>query len=104
MSVIDPLMQDAIAEAGIVITAYTWLQGDPTVFHNTLQSRDDINHRFDYHRPDTDQVSSHESVRDRCKDLAHHLDVMLPPGREKALALTKLEEALMWANAAIARA
>jgi hypothetical protein len=27
----------------------------------------------------------------------------IPPGREQALFVTKLEEAMMWANAAIAR-
>ncbi len=73
------------------------------MFHSTPASHADIDHRFSYHRPDVDQVTRHESIRGKCKDLAHDLDSILPPGREKALALTKLEEALMWGNAAIAR-
>lgn len=31
------------------------------------------------------------------------IDVHCPDGREKALAITNLEQAVMWANAAIAR-
>lgn len=63
----------------------------------------DINNRFDYHRPNGDKVAAHEGVREACKEVAHKFDREIPPGREKALALTKLEEAMFWANAAIAR-
>jgi hypothetical protein len=31
------------------------------------------------------------------------IDESIPDGREKSLAMTKLEEALMWATAAVAR-
>ncbi|MBE5453488.1 hypothetical protein E3G52_000352 [Mycobacteroides abscessus] len=96
-------MQDVLAEAGIAITARTWLQGDPAVPHSTPASTDDINNRFNYHRPSEAKVEVHQGVRTWCRSLAHHLDAVLPPSREKALAMTKLEEALMWANAAIAR-
>ncbi|SKM81285.1 Uncharacterised protein [Mycobacteroides abscessus subsp. massiliense] len=103
MPVIDAHMQMAIAESGIAVTFHTWLQGDPVVFHNTPASTADINNRFDYHRPSDAKVQVHEAVRTGASALAHQLDAVLPPGREKALAMTKLEEALMWANAAIAR-
>ena len=103
MSVIDPLMQMAIAEAGIAVTARTWLQGDPVVSHSTPASTADINNRFDYHRPSEAKVQLHEAVRTEARAVAHQFDTVLPPSREKALAMTKLEEALMWANAAIAR-
>ena len=68
------------------------------------RSSSDIDHRFDYHRPTGDKVAAHEGVRGACKTLAHQFDRDLPPGREKSLALTQLEQAMFWANAAIARA
>lgn len=61
-----------------------------------------IDRAFNYHRPDEQAVKDHQMVRDECKDLAELFD-SLPAGREKALAMTKLEEAMFWANAAIAR-
>lgn len=42
-------------------------------------------------------------VREQCRMLAHDLNDWLPEGREKALAITNLEQVMFWANAAIAR-
>lgn len=65
--------------------------------------RAEIVRRFSYHAPDSDKVKAHEFVRGLCRTMASELDEELPEGREKALALTHLEEVMMWANAAIAR-
>ena len=72
--------------------------------HETGQSRADLIHRFSFHPASTaEKVAAHGSVRELCGNLAHKLDQKLPPGREKALAMTHLEDAMMWANAALAR-
>ena len=63
-----------------------------------------IDNRFDFHPATTaEKKGQHGSVREACKDLAHFIDNQVPDGREKALALTNLEQAMFWANAAIAR-
>ncbi len=61
-------------------------------------------HRFAHHPPTT-QVATEEHVfvREGCLWLATKLDDHLPDGREKALAMTNLEQVMFWANAAIAR-
>lgn len=65
----------------------------------------DIANRFDYHQPrDEDTKRRHETVRMHCKAAATAILSETPEGREQSLAVTKLEEAMMWANAAIARA
>lgn len=67
-------------------------------------SPDEINHRFDFHQATTEEkVNEHTSVRQNCAALARLLNGRLPEGREKSLAITKLEEVMFWANAAIAR-
>ncbi|MGN7137222.1 Acb2/Tad1 domain-containing protein [Streptomyces pseudogriseolus] len=65
----------------------------------------DIEHRFAFHAAATQEKrDAHTSVRQQCRLLADELNELLPDGREKSLALTKLEEVMFWANAAIARA
>ena len=60
--------------------------------------------RFAYHPPKTEQVKAeHQAIRTHCSVVAEAFDEILPDGREKSLAITKLEEAMMWGNAAIAR-
>ncbi len=63
----------------------------------------DIDNRFDYHAPDEIARAQHERVRAAAKDLATVLNEVLPESREKSLAVTNLEQAMFWANAAIAR-
>lgn len=66
--------------------------------------RDELRHRFMYHRPPTEGIAeAHTAVRAHLMVVAETLAELLPDGREKALTMTKLEEAMFWANAAIAR-
>jgi hypothetical protein len=63
----------------------------------------DLAHRFTYHPPKDDQALRYEIIRERALDFAAFLDEKCPDSREKSLAITHLEDAVMWANAAIAR-
>lgn len=64
---------------------------------------DDIHHRFAYHAPTGNKGALHEDARLRCETLAHLVNELVPDSREKSTAISKLEEAMMWANAGIAR-
>lgn len=66
---------------------------------------EDIAHRFAFHAATTQEKrDEHTSVRQSCRQLADFINEHVPDGQEKSLAITKLEEVMMWANAAIARA
>lgn len=62
-----------------------------------------IENNFSYHRPQEGQAESYERLREEAKELAYSIDALCPNSREKSLAMTKLEESIMWANASIAR-
>jgi len=65
----------------------------------------DIEHRFAFHAATTEEKrDAHTSVRQHCRQLADALNEALPDGREKIVVVTKLEEVMYWANAALARA
>ena len=63
----------------------------------------DLDNRFDHHPPDVLKAAVHQLLRGIFKDVASVVAHECPEGREKSLAITKLEEALMWANASVAR-
>ena len=58
---------------------------------------------FMYHPPTGDQPERYQKIRDKARSLARLVIELCPDGRERSLALTKLEETVMWANAGIAR-
>ncbi len=62
-----------------------------------------IENAFTYHAPKGDQPARYEEIRSEAKKLAYLIDGLCPDSREKSLAMTKLEECVMWANAGIAR-
>lgn len=63
----------------------------------------DLNNVYTYHAPKEDQQERYERIRFKAKMLAAFINEKCPDSREKSLAMTKLEEAVMWANASIAR-
>jgi hypothetical protein len=58
---------------------------------------------FTYHAPKDGQLERYQQLRERAFELALLIVHLTPKSREQSLALTKLEEAIMHANAAIAR-
>ena len=81
------------------------MKGGPLDDAKTHLTHDALAHRFAFHPADTDEKRNrHERVRNVCLATADTLiELTGPPTREQSLAITKLEEAMMWANAAIAR-
>jgi hypothetical protein len=65
--------------------------------------KEDIENRFTYHPPKEGQPEIYNQIRDWAKSYAYLLNKLCPEGREKALAITHLEETVFWANASIAR-
>jgi len=58
---------------------------------------------FTYHSPKGNQAERYGDHRNLVKLLSRQLVMNCPPSRELSLALTHLEEAVFWSNAAIAR-
>ena len=63
----------------------------------------DLENRFTYHSPKEGQPEVYQAIRDFAKEFAYLIDTHCPEGRELSLAVTHIEEAVFWANAAIAR-
>lgn len=59
--------------------------------------------RFTYHAPKGDQAERYTNIRSMALTFAMYLESHTPASREQSLSITKLEEVVFWANAAIAR-
>jgi hypothetical protein len=64
---------------------------------------EDLGRRFTHHRPVRKQPERYQKIRDKVFELSVLIAEMTPVSREQSLAFTHLEEAVFWANAAIAR-
>lgn len=64
---------------------------------------EDLKKRFTYHAPKEGQLAEYEAIRAKALEFAELLNESCPDSREKSLAVTALEEAVMWANSSIAR-
>ena len=62
-----------------------------------------IEKNFAYHPPIDNQGLRYAHLRAIAKDFAHILVRACPESRELSMALSHLEETVMWANASIAR-
>lgn len=63
----------------------------------------EIDKRFDYRTLDAETRKRRVQMGKKIKALAIELDALLADGWEKKQVLLRLEETMMWANAAIAR-
>lgn len=63
----------------------------------------DLDNIFTYHASSPEQAEKYTKLRAHAKVVAGQMLEMCPQSRERSLALTKLEESIMWANASIAR-
>lgn len=57
---------------------------------------------FQYHAPHGTQQERYIALRAKAKELADLIITDCPPSREASLALTNVQQAVMWANASIA--
>lgn len=63
----------------------------------------DLENRFTYHAPNPEAIRRMAAIRKLAHDLAEMINEYVPDSREQSIAITKLEESSMWANAGIAR-
>lgn len=63
----------------------------------------DLDNIYTYHAPKPGQQYMYERIRTKAKELAQLFERLCPAGRERSVAFTQLETAVMWANASIAR-
>jgi hypothetical protein len=72
-------------------------------YQPTEQDMDRDENNVNHHVPFGDQAERYQGNRACALVLIASFRGNCPPSRELSLALTKVEEALFWANAAIAR-
>lgn len=63
----------------------------------------DLENIYKYHKPKDGQNEKYEAIRFKAKELAELIQSECPDSRERSVAFTHIETAVMWANASIAR-
>jgi hypothetical protein len=68
-----------------------------------MTEKEQVEHNFTYHPPNPENNEKYSDIRTRARLLALFIVETCPSTRERALALTNLENCVFWANASIAR-
>lgn len=63
-------------------------------------NHDELKNIFTYHAPTINQTQDYEQIRRQALDFADLVNTICPESREKSLAITSIQQAVMWANAA----
>lgn len=84
-----------------IATGVRWDESRAPEKEGTMNNQ--IENNFNYHAPKEGQTEKYAAIREKAKELAYLIDAECPSSREKSLAMTKLEETVMWANTSIAR-
>ena len=58
---------------------------------------DKIERNFSHIPTRTEDIPKFDELRATTKELAYCIELLVPDGRDKSLAMTKLEECLQWA-------
>ena len=69
--------------------------------HNEMETFDQIEELFKYHKLDSDQERRTASIRLRAKDLAHEALKLLPPGGPRKHCIHLMKDFTMWCITAI---
>lgn len=64
---------------------------------------EDLDNVYTYHCPSDEQKIAYGEIRSYARSMATIITSRCPQSEERTLALRKLEESVMWANASIAR-
>lgn len=73
------------------------------MYEETESQKQQRQQNFTYHPPQGEQKNRYSSLRFQAEKLSKFFNEQCPPSRELCLAQTNLEQAVFWANAAIAR-
>ncbi len=73
-----------------------------TKYEITDEDRKKLDNSFTYHAPKGDQVDRYFEMREKARSLAYTIMINTPPSPERTLAIRHLENAVMWANKAVA--
>lgn len=68
----------------------------------TNEEIEKVGRSFEFHPASDEQQVRYQTIRTMHKDIALSLMRFCPPSRERSLALTQLEQSMMWAVKSIA--
>ncbi len=61
-----------------------------------------LNHIFSYHSPTSETLPKYAALREAARHFAKTILMNVPPGADRTLAIVKVREAVMTANAGVA--